>query len=263
MNIISNLSGGLGNQMFEYSFARSLSIDLGSNLYINDTNLSGHAVNREYTLNIFENIKKDILVDNGRTLSLTNFESEFEDNYYENILNSIKNEIGKFDTLIINGYFQSKKLFENHLDIIKKDFDLPKRNLKDNSISLQVRRGDYVGNTFHEVCTIEYYNASIRMIQSKVNNPIFYIISEDPDWVINNLEFNESKFEIPIRKENKSERDDFETMISCDYHIISNSSFGWWPAILSDSKLVISPDRWYANGMKNEMIQPNWITIET
>lgn len=262
MRIISTLNGGLGNQMFEYSFARSLSIDLGADLYIDDTALSGHAAKREYTLNIFKNIKKGLLVDNDRTLNLSNFESIFEPNYYENVLNSIKNEIGKFDTLVINGYFQSTKLFNINESEIRKDFYINPAILDTDKtpVVLQVRRGDFVGNSFHEICNIDYYNKSIQKIKELVEDPIFIIISEDTKWVSENINFDGCEF---FENPSTCELEDYEVMLSCEYHIISNSSFGWWPAFLSNPKVVISPNRWYANGMQSELIQPNWITIET
>jgi hypothetical protein len=262
MRIISTLNGGLGNQMFEYAFARSLSIDLGADLYIDDTALSGHAAKREYTLNIFKNIKKGLLVDNNRTLNLSNFDSVFEANYYENVLNSIKNEICKFDTLVINGYFQSTKLFKQNESIIREDFSIIPATLETDKtpVVLQVRRGDFVGNSFHEVCNIDYYNRAIQKMKELVEDPIFIIISEDTKWVAENINFDGCQF---FENPSNNELEDYEVMLSCDYHIISNSSFGWWPAFLSNPKVVISPSRWYPDKKDNEMIQSNWITIET
>jgi hypothetical protein len=51
MNIHLILNGGLGNQMFEYAFARSLSLDLGGELYLDDSNLKSHVIKRDYSLN--------------------------------------------------------------------------------------------------------------------------------------------------------------------------------------------------------------------
>lgn len=261
MNAKILLHGGLGNQMFGWAFGRSLSLELGADLFIDDSFLGTHKVKRELTLDIFPNLKLNRLENRGLVADFSDFSITYSNTYVDEILKELSDK-PEIETLNINGYFQSKKLFEKHVDVIKKDFELPKRNLKENAVSLQVRRGDYVGNSFHEVCTVDYYNKAIKMIQSKIENPTFYIISEDINWVIDNLQFGESSYEIPEKKSLKSERDDFETMISCDFHIISNSSFGWWPAFLSD-KEVISPSRWYPDMKDNEMIQSNWITIET
>jgi hypothetical protein len=186
----------------------------------------------------------------------------FEANYYEDVLNSIKNEIGKFDTLVINGYFQSIKLFKQNESIIREDFSIKPATLDTNKtpVILQVRRGDFVGNSFHEVCNIDYYNRAIQKIKELVEDPIFIIISEDTKWVAENINFDGCQF---FENPSNNELEDYEVMLSCDYHIISNSSFGWWPAFLSNPKVVISPNRWYANGMKSELIQSNWIIIET
>ena len=131
-------------------------------------------------------------MDNGRTLNLSNFDSSFEDNYYENVLNSIKNEIGKFDTLVINGYFQSTKLFKQNESIIREDFSIIPAVIENDkpAVILQVRRGDFVGNSFHEVCNIDYYNKSIQKIKELIKDPIFIIISEDTKWVAENINFD-------------------------------------------------------------------------
>ena len=262
MKIVSTLNGGLGNQMFEYAFARSLSIDLNAELYINDNNLSSHQAKREYTLNIFKNIQKDVLIDNGRTVNLSNYGSTFSDDYYDSIIFSIKNDIDNFDTLIIDGYFQSSKFFYKNESHIRNDFYINPVKIETDKtpVILQVRRGDFVNNTFHEVCNIDYYNKSIQKIKELVENPIFIIISEDTEWVSENINFDGCEF---FENPSTCELEDYEIMLSCEYHIISNSSFGWWPALLSNPKAVISPNKWYANGMENEMIQSNWITIES
>jgi len=260
MNAKILLHGGLGNQMFGWAFGRSLSLELGADLFIDDSALAVHKVKRELTLDIFPNIELNRVDNKGLVADFADFSVIYSNTYIDEIFKELDGK--PIETLNINGYFQSKKLFEKHLDVIKKDFELPKRTLKDNAVSLQVRRGDYVGNEFHEVCTIDYYNKAIDMMKSKLGNPTFYIISEDPEWVINNLQFGELNYEIPERKSSKPERDDFETMMSCDFHIISNSSFGWWPAIFA-AREVISPSRWYPDKKDNEMIQSNWITIET
>jgi hypothetical protein len=260
MNTKILLHGGLGNQMFGWAFGRSLSLELGADLFIDDSVLAVHKIKRELTLDIFPNIELNRVDNKGLVADFVDFSVTYSNTYIDEIFKELDGK--SIETLNMNGYFQSKKLFEKHLDVIKKDFELPKRALKDNAVSLQVRRGDYVGNEFHEVCTIDYYNKAIEMMKSKLENPTFYIISEDPEWVIKNLQFGELNYEIPERKSSKFERDDFETMMSCDFHIISNSSFGWWPAILA-AREVISPSRWYPDKKDNEMIQSNWITIET
>jgi hypothetical protein len=185
--------------------------------------------------------------------------------YYDSILSELQKRRDQIDCLVVNGYFQSVELFRSNANSIRKDFEIPIKKISTNktSVVIQVRRTDFVGSSVHEVCTIDYYNEAIKLIEERVENPLFIIVSEDTKWVKENINFrNHEILENKGKFQGKTEIDDFGVMLSCKYHIISNSSFGWWPAWLSNAEIVICPDRWYANNMPNEMILPNWIQIK-
>ena len=261
------LSGGLGNQMFEYSFARALSLELGSELYLDPTQLGAHTPKREYMLDIFPNIKNPILQDPGRIGYHSDIRSFFDPDYFNRLLQGIKSQSHNADTLALYGYYQCPSMFEKYEDQIRKDFELPyaKLDTEKTPIIIQVRRGDFVENSFHGICTVDYYNKAIQTMIDKISNECaFIVISEDVEWVMNNLNFQGKEvIANPLITDQKPERDDFRIMISCKHHIISNSSYGWWPAWLSNPEVVICPNRWYANNMDHHMILPNWTTIET
>ncbi|HOV15035.1 MAG TPA: alpha-1,2-fucosyltransferase, partial [Spirochaetota bacterium] len=136
-----------------------------------------------------------------------------------------------------------------------------------NSVSIHVRRGDYVGNiktlNFHGVCEIDYYIDAINSIKQKVQNPLFFIFSDDIEWCKNNIKDENSIF-IDF------ERDDYVDMYLmtvCKHNIIANSSFSYWAAYLNQNfdKIVIAPKKWFKDDNQNKrtegLIPEKWIRI--
>jgi len=68
--------------------------------------------------------------------------------------------------------------------------------LKVNSVSIHLRRGDFLTNPrakkLHGVCSMAYYKKSINFIMQKVKNPHFFIFSDDIEWARSNFNFIES-----------------------------------------------------------------------
>jgi hypothetical protein len=165
------------------------------------------------------------------------------------------------DDCYISGYWQSERYFEDIKDLIRTDWTfrqpLEGRNaeLADkiqsvNAVSVHVRRGDYVTNprtnSVHGTCPPEYYDRAIAYISERVTSPVFFIFSDDPDWLEDNLTFNYEHYFISHNTGPYS-YNDMQLMSLCRYHIIANSSFSWWGAWLNpdNDKIVIAPDRWF------------------
>ena len=179
------------------------------------------------------------------------------------------------------GYWQSENYFNSIEKIIREHFKfkptLSEKNLRlkkrienSNSVSLHIRRGDYVNNASayktHGLCSIEYYNRAIDEIKRQVKDPIFFIFSDDPEWV-KSTDFGIINFEIIDWNIGNLSYIDMQMMNCCKHNIIANSSFSWWGAWLNSNskKIVISPKKWFANDVLNEQaknIVPNsWIKI--
>ena len=203
---IIKLMGGLGNQMFQYAFARSLSIKYNKMLYLDlsfleDKSYKKNFTHRDYELNIF-NIQANFLT--GSRLKLLNgclkILRKFKLNYinqkiFQNKLPLLKyysyahtgydmnsNQIKPCTYL--EGYFQSEKYFKNIKNILQNDFtsktkELSKNNQEiiqkiknKNSVSIHIRRGDYVNNShinnYHGLCSVDYYKKAIQYIKKQV-----------------------------------------------------------------------------------------------
>lgn len=153
----------------------------------------------------------------------------------------------------LSGYFQSDMYF-SHCDKIIEHFFEPDETiikniagsysfiLEGNTCSIHMRRGDYIGNKFHEVCDLSYYNKGIKEMQERGIEK-FVIFSDDINWCKEN--FKEDFFYF-IDGNNPIE--DIFLMGLCKNNIISNSSFSWWGSWFNKNpeKIVIAPNRWFA-----------------
>jgi hypothetical protein len=112
---------------------------------------------------------------------------------------------------------------------------------------------------------LEYYQKAIECLANKISDPHFYIFSDDPTWVKQNLVINYPHTHV-ILNQGRSDFLDLWLMSLCRHHIIANSSFSWWGAWLGTNtdKMTIAPSRW-ANTPSGDMcdiIPGGWITIE-
>lgn len=186
-----------------------------------------------------------------------------------------------FDNLSANqyllGHFQSYKFFEEYRDSILKEFRFSKEMLssktnhasieirKCNSVSLHVRRGDYLNGYYYEtlgkVCNIDYYKRAVEYICKKLDNPYFFVFSDDPEYVAENLQIKNATY-IDFNIGDDSWQDMY-LMSQCNHNIIANSTFSWWGAWLNENpqKIVVAPNRWFANMENDEIVLPEWIRL--
>lgn len=137
-----------------------------------------------------------------------------------------------------------------------------------NSISIHVRRGDYVSNAatnkYHGLCDLGYYKKSIDYISKRVESPVYYIFSDDISWCKINLKI---KGNVTYISHNNGDNswEDMRLMSRCKHNIIANSSFSWWAAWLNTNldKIVIAPRNWYKDLPRNmtDIIPSSWLTV--
>ncbi len=192
----------------------------------------------------------------------------------------------KFDPNILNfrykdasfrGFWQSEKYFKDIRNILLRDFTVktaPDKYSsmlldeidKSNSVNLHIRRGNNTDpqNPFGTL-PFSYYVQAIEYLVKKINNPKFFIFSDDIGWVKNNfikIDFPHVYIENGINKD----YEDMRLMSQCKHHIIANSTFSWWGAWLANNpdKIVIAPERYAQNIDKpNPDYYPeSWITIK-
>lgn len=286
--IIIHLMGGLGNQLFQYAFARSLSYKLDAELFL-DISYFNHDEQRKHVifgLNSF-NIngivgyypyveKTSIGLNYEKKQELTRYsEGNFPKSVGEyGIMKNIENiKLPAF----FEGYYQfqmkdkhecliTENYFKDTIDIIDKELQYVKdmtynsqsliEEMKNyDSIALHIRHGDYEDIPNFGLCSVEYYQNAIDILTTELDNPKIYIFTENPNWVLENL-----KFEVPFKivefdaSKNVVGRafgELLNIMASCKHFIIANSTFSWWGAFLSKNefKIIITPKPWFQSRM--------------
>jgi len=267
--IVVNLRGGLGNQFFQIFAGLSFSINTNQNFkifYYNQCFFSNDekTTRRDlYWENIFYNLK-DNLLDANYSIDKTKLYKEKGFSFKE--IQIIKKEI------ILDGYFQSYKYFNNNFDIIckklelfeKRDYVKNKYNFDfKNLCSIHFRLGDYkFKKDYHLNLPLTYYLDAINTIIHQNGKKSFLIFFEKEDITsINNIT---QIFTQKINKINQillidTNIPDYEQLLimsNCHSHIIANSSFSWWGAYLNPNKnkIVIRPSQWFGPKMNHNNI---------
>lgn len=268
--IIVRVTGGLGNQMFQYAMYKSLEkkgklVKLDSkSFYETKKEHNGYELERIFDIKPNKPTKEDLeKFDENNISTLLKIKRKlFGDKkfVYDTKEYVFNKDVYKLKNSYLNGYWQSIKYFEGIENDIKKDFrfknQLDNKNLEilneienSNSISIHIRRGDYMSpenyNMYGCIATPTYYKKAIKVIEEKVENPTFFVFSNDMDWVKKNIQINSRVFYIDINSGNGSYKD-MQLMSNCKHNIIANSSFSWWGAWLNENKnkIVIAPKKW-------------------
>lgn len=288
MRAVVFLSDGLGNQMFQYALYASLK-DQGYNVTVNKGILknnfqhNGYELDQVFDIYIDSNFFDLFLMQSIRYFIVWKPNSIVKKLFkllrITLITDTTKNNIEKFkkyNIVYFRGYFQSIDYFHN-LNNIHKIFCFKEEKIsnqskeiltlikQNNAISIHIRRGDYLSENnkslFGGICTTEYYQQAIEIMCSKVNNPYFFIFSNDIEWCKKNIQLPHSYY-VNCNKGKDSWQDMF-LMSKCKHNIIANSTFSWWGAYLNENpqKIVISPSKLTNRGDSPDLFPDSWIKL--
>ena len=278
--IVIRLKGGLGNQMFQYALGRRLALERKEALWL-DLSLfedRTYASARDYRLDAFH-ICAPHLITQSR-LSLLDRLSLFlvrPTPVPEKAYHALQ-ALPPGRSLCFEGYWQREEYFAPVTEAIRKEFQLkmplsPERleiaaQFDASAVSIHVRRGDYVMapefTAYFGTCTAGWYGAAIATICDRVENPHFFVFSDDPDWARANLPLGDLPVQFIGPRPDKRDAEDLHLMSRCAHHIIANSSFSWWAAWLNPSpvKIVVAPKVWYRGAPETPAHVPaSWIRL--
>jgi len=287
--------GGLGNQMFQYAAARSLSFK--RKVYLDKSFLDEHKVSstdftaRDYELDKFKNIQARNGIKNCITF-FTDFRFPFNIlRYffarYAILIKQVENEFidlascKNYTLIYLDGYFQSEKYFSHIRKQLLKEFEFPQLDTEntairnkiirsENTVSLHIRRGDYnsseIIHNIHGVLPLTYYHQAITALTLKYGKLSIYIFSDDMKWAKEHLLINDQEVHYVDLNHKKKHWQDMALMSACKHHIIANSSFSWWGAWLADTGGdTFAPLKWFNSDATkfeiNDFIPQNWTIV--
>jgi len=240
--ITAMLDGGLGGRMFQIAAAYALALDNNDECAFN---FSMGSMSQDHPLLTYRN---------NVYRKLKDLPDGWQWKYHYNERRYNYDKIPYYKDLILQGFFASE-LYFNHRrkEIIelfkdKETIDTIKLDFK-NSVSLHVRRGDYLVNASH-ICSEDYYNKALKFMDSETRIDHIYIISDDIPWC-------KETFKDPriIFIEGVPDYIDFYIQTLCTNNIISNSTFSRWGTYLNENadKIVCAPAVWFGSQIANEI----------
>jgi hypothetical protein len=271
--IYVRLAGGLGNQLFQYAAGRGLAALRGTGVVIDRSfyraRASG-ATPRTLEIHNFMHCGRPPSLRESIWLGLAArarvarrlrpvmpfaIREEARFGYDPTLLEAPDN------TLLV-GYWQSERYFAHVADVLREELafasELPpslgclrERIEHAESVSLHVRRGDYVADDkarmLHGCCDIDYYRRAVERIATSVKDPVFFVFSDDPEWSRQTLRLSFETVHVTHTR-GMSAAADLQLMSLCRHNILANSTFSWWGAWLNRNpgRLVVAPARWFA-----------------
>lgn len=295
------LHGGLGNQMFEYATGLSLARRHQVPLVLDTTYIRDRFPRKDFAYRTFR--LDEFTIDAGltplsrlsralpvpgfwlgldllsigarRLLGMTRLVREKKEHSFDPGVYSLG------DRLVVWGYWQSVKYFEDIGDEVRSAFTLkssltgPAMAIADrikapNAVSVHVRRGDFVTSAsalaLHGATDLEYYRRAVEYVAARVSDPHFFVFSDDTAWCRENLHI---PFPVEYPGEDSAGPDGAWHLSLMSYarcNIIANSTFSWWSAWLNShpEKIVIAPKAWYAATSRHhdeDIVPGDWIRL--
>jgi hypothetical protein len=196
-------------------------------------------------------------------------------------------------TIIVRGYFQSYKYFQENYDIICRMLNIHEKRLDileevvdrfhsmhflEKSISMHFRLGDYKNiPDYHPIMPVEYYKNALQYIKSKLDytpNVLYFCEDDDVESVNETIQLLKNEFPTIEFERGTNALDDWQQMLlmsCCNHNIIANSSFSWWGAYMNSysDKVVCYPALWFGqtmhehHGFKDtqDLFPEKWIKI--
>lgn len=281
--VISRITSGLGNQLFQYACGRAISLRHGVLLKLDLQNFTQHK-NRRYALNAF-------VIETPEATPREVREALRADTFWHRMLTTrsrqrvLRERTMRFDPAVLEagpdvylaGYWQSPKYFQDVDHEIRREFtwnkppppqsavwleEIDKRP----AVSIHVRRGDYVSNPDYArrfgALPLNYYEHALRYLADRFEGLHGFVFSDEPEWVKANFP---PTIPLTIIVGNPA-TEDLRLMAGCRHHVIANSTFSWWGAWLNPhpDKLVLTPKNFFHDPKLDtrDLLPEAWIKIE-
>lgn len=286
--IVTNLKGGIGNQMFQYALGRKLSLTNKDTFKLDTSGLERANevgdVYRPYALDAFAITASIATSEEVRPLKhpygpFSRLARFWQTKVLQQAHVGFEPEVleGTGDRYL-DGYWQSPKYFEDIRETLLQDFTakepfsplgqtLHAQMQATESVAMHVRRGDYVSNAkvrnAYGPCSLAYYERAIQEIQERVAVSTWFVFSDDVAWTKANLVLPGDT--VYVSGHSIRDAEELLLMAACKHNIIANSTFSWWGAWLNRNpgKVVIAPLPWFdtKKDQHKDLIPSTWIRV--
>lgn len=186
--------------------------------------------------------------------------------YYEGVFH-----LSDIKSYVLRGNWVNEKYFKEIKEEIVHDFTFPPFQEKHNiamfnrmkqceAVSVHIRKGDYLSSDMFNL-SVKYYSMAKQIIEKQVNQPSYFIFTDDKDAI---KEYLKLFPEFTLIEGNFGENSfrDMQLMSSCKHNIIANSTFSFWGAYLNQNanKIVVAPDK-AKQGFRNPFACEDWYVI--
>jgi hypothetical protein len=285
--IITQLHGGLGNQLFQYAAGRALALKQGRSLYL-DMRRFGPKQARQVEITKLRISARLLpnwaarLFDEPRPGQIAKWATRkvvdccwatrFEDREH-----GFDPEIRKLrGRSYLRGYWQTEKYFAEIRDVLREEFtsiEPPRKEIsqyvervaQEESLCLHVRRGDYVSHPkyrqTHGALAAGYYTGAAEAILDSVRGAKVYVFSDDPGWAAREFE---GAFPLTMVSGEVTQTgvEDFVVMRACRHFVVANSTFSWWAAWLGEAEgsRVVAPQPWLRSvpSFERDLVPARW-----
>lgn len=282
--IITRISGGLGNQLFQYAFGRQLAEKNDAELVLDASFYARpflQDARRSFLLSKFRVQGREMNEADRRAIGIPDMASMTFFARAKRVLFRVTERLKplyrrrlileagfSFDPELLkvvgpcylSGVWQSEEYFKriapqirSELVLLNAPSPLLSRWLEavraSSSVAIHIRRGDYVQNAktnaFHGVCSMEYYVSAMKHMEDVLGHPTFFVFSDDIGWAKEHLRTTHPIHFVSER--GLEDQEELMVMSQCRHAIIANSSFSWWGAWLNPhlEKIVIAPKTWF------------------
>lgn len=250
------IQGRLGNQLFQYVYARVLSEKFNTPYFL--LGFKSFYAHKYFEIEVDSPLKMYLKAVKFYLQNVFSYKEIVEDQYIEPGINISKEQ----DNAIYNGFYQSEQYHSPEIAdrirnemVVKEQYRVNIRDWVKNDkpvIVVHVRRTDYVSwggelfGGYDMSLPITYYEKALNELAVNDCNVLF--LSDDIKWVKENFTMSNAIF-----SEGNSEITDFQLLMQADYLVLANSSFSWWGAYLNPTvKKVIAPKYWIGTKIEKE-----------
>lgn len=277
---VVKISGGLGNQLFQYAAARAMALRTDSKLVL-DASFFRPGRHRQFELDQFPIEAQVIRAGDGR-FSLRRCVQSIRSvlrrgqQYREPHFHFDPGLLRVVPPVTLTGYFQSYRYFEDSAEQIRRELAVPRPTdaetlrmigslAKSDFAVMHIRRTDYVSNAknsqIYAQCDVNYYQRAMEQLPPET--PVL-VLSDDLPWARANLPETRRLY-FPESSGGRPGLADLWLMTQARHHIIANSSFSWWGAWLSAAEggVKIAPARWFVDSslLDRDLVPASWTRL--